>query len=254
MYYLESDNSHIDKKIIRKCNFCGQNIDWSKQVAINFKEQFFCKDCFLEEYTWRPLSTAKNDANAFKSAGRWSEARWLTEPFAFVPFEDKYKDKSNPKYELYWKSRIIDIVEEFLSIKSTKTIASIMIRANHFVKTNGFTFKGIYYSLLYHYKIKKGDPKKAKNNIGIVPFIYREATEYWIRIFQSAERKNKKIQEFAKEEQSVKYVVYQGAEFEIKRTWKDAERAEQIKEFKEELGKEYDEMQKILLEMRKKNE
>lgn len=46
--------------------------------------------------------------------------------------------------------------------------------------SKGFTPKGIYFSVLYFYTIKKGDPSKAKGGIGIVPFIYKEATDYWV--------------------------------------------------------------------------
>lgn len=44
----------------------------------------------------------------------------------------------------------------------------------------GYTPKGIYFSILYFYEIQKGDPAKSRGGIGIVPFIYNDATQYWI--------------------------------------------------------------------------
>lgn len=43
----------------------------------------------------------------------------------------------------------------------------------------GFTAKGIYFTLRYFYDIQKGDKEKSEGGIGIVPYIYTEATQYW---------------------------------------------------------------------------
>lgn len=43
----------------------------------------------------------------------------------------------------------------------------------------GRTPKGIYFSLKYFYDIKKGDTKKSSGSIGIVDYIYEDATNYW---------------------------------------------------------------------------
>ncbi len=50
----------------------------------------------------------------------------------------------------------------------------------NFIK-KGYTPKGIYFSVRYFYEVQNGDISKAKGGIGIVPFIYNEATAYWAR-------------------------------------------------------------------------
>lgn len=45
----------------------------------------------------------------------------------------------------------------------------------------GYTLKGIYYTLQYLYVIKKEDIKKANRGIGIIPYKYNEAREYYRR-------------------------------------------------------------------------
>ena len=45
----------------------------------------------------------------------------------------------------------------------------------------GMTAKGIYFSLRYFYEIKKGDKDKSNRGIGIIPYIYTEATQYWVK-------------------------------------------------------------------------
>ena len=44
----------------------------------------------------------------------------------------------------------------------------------------GFTPKGIFFTLKYFYGVQRGDPSKSKEGIGIVPYIYNESCEYWI--------------------------------------------------------------------------
>lgn len=43
----------------------------------------------------------------------------------------------------------------------------------------GYTAKGMYLTLRYFYDVKKGDKEKANGGIGIIPFIYKDAENYW---------------------------------------------------------------------------
>lgn len=45
----------------------------------------------------------------------------------------------------------------------------------------GMTPKGIYFCVKYFYEVQKGDPSKAREGIGIVPYIYKEGCEYWCK-------------------------------------------------------------------------
>lgn len=47
-------------------------------------------------------------------------------------------------------------------------------------QAQGMTLKGILFSLIYFYDIKKHSVNKSNGGIGIVPFIYEEAKDYWI--------------------------------------------------------------------------
>lgn len=44
------------------------------------------------------------------------------------------------------------------------------------------TAKGIYFTLRYYYDVQKGDKSKAEKGIGIVPYVYQKATEYWVNL------------------------------------------------------------------------
>lgn len=51
-----------------------------------------------------------------------------------------------------------------------------------FIKENKFTNKGIYFTLKYFYEIKHNSWDKGNGGIGIVPYVYKDATEYWTDI------------------------------------------------------------------------
>ena len=50
------------------------------------------------------------------------------------------------------------------------------------IKEYGYTYDGILGSLIYFYEIKGNTTEKSNNNVGIVPWIYDEAREYYAGI------------------------------------------------------------------------
>ncbi len=50
-----------------------------------------------------------------------------------------------------------------------------------FISENKMTNKGIFFTLKYFYDIKGGSWDKSHGGIGIVPFIYNEACNYWVK-------------------------------------------------------------------------
>ena len=48
-----------------------------------------------------------------------------------------------------------------------------------YLRENKFTNKGIYFTLKYFYEVRKNSWDKGHGGIGIVPYTYKEATEYW---------------------------------------------------------------------------
>lgn len=74
------------------------------------------------------------------------------------------------------------------------------------VENKGYTYKGIHNTLKYFYEVKKGDKNKSEERIGIVPFIYEEAQQY----FSSQKVKEKRaLEKFkkAKEEEKPKDII-----------------------------------------------
>ena len=69
----------------------------------------------------------------------------------------------------------------------------------------GMTFRGMKYSLEYFYKIKKNSIEKSNEGIGIIPYIYEEAKQYYNKgetakkKAEMALEKNKEVREKIKD-------------------------------------------------------
>lgn len=76
-----------------------------------------------------------------------------------------------------WVSMIYDFLSRDLKVPYNYFLCET--QRKKFIKENKFTNKGIYFTLKYFYEIKKNAWDKGHGGIGIVAFVYKEATEYW---------------------------------------------------------------------------
>lgn len=85
----------------------------------------------------------------------------------------------------------------------------------HFIQKMGYTNEGILNALRYFYLVKKQSPEKSGNRIGIVPYVYNEAKEY----YENMEKSKKKIQKSIQKqlEQKVRHIKVGGHEEEFDR-------------------------------------
>lgn len=229
------------------CPLCKKQVFENEKWGLTPDKKVVHKECFLYDNAWRPKSSIKVKINNYQSMGLWTEAGWLGDPYSFIPYEVEFKDSENPKYNQYWESRICDVAEDYGIIKPMQH-RNIMVRANQMKNKNGFTKKGIYYSLLYHYKYNRGDASKSRGSIGIVPFVYQKASVFWrYKLW----KEQKLIEETQKlQEKKVKLVVYQGSQYELSNSWKTVSREESVKKLfsdDEELNRAKD----ILAKMQK---
>lgn len=78
----------------------------------------------------------------------------------------------------------IDLIYDFIArdLKVSYDFHMCEAQRKKYLSQNKYTNKGIYFSLKYFYELKKGDWSKGNGGIGIIPFIYKEATEYWTQL------------------------------------------------------------------------
>lgn len=72
--------------------------------------------------------------------------------------------------------------------------------AENYVKKYNYTYTGMLKSLIYFFEIKKNPIEKANGGIGIIPYIYQEAHDYYFDIWQAQQLNvNKKIENYIPE-------------------------------------------------------
>ena len=62
-----------------------------------------------------------------------------------------------------------------------------------FIDDYNYTYSGIRKALIYHYEIKGGDKSKANGGIGIVPYKYLEAFNYYYALWQAQQTNQDKV-------------------------------------------------------------
>ena len=75
-----------------------------------------------------------------------------------------------------------------------------------YIKDNNYTYNGILKTLMYHYEIKKGDVGKANGGIGIVPYVYQDAYNYFYEQWKANQKNQEKIESNGGYQQKVEVV------------------------------------------------
>jgi hypothetical protein len=88
--------------------------------------------------------------------------------------------KNWKKAELKDDEDYVDLIYDFIArdLKVTYDWWVCEAQRKKFIKEK-MTNKGILFAVKYFYEVKHGDWEKGHGGIGIVPFIYGDACEYW---------------------------------------------------------------------------
>ena len=70
--------------------------------------------------------------------------------------------------------------------------ARIRKQINQYIEEYHYTYSGIRKALYYFYEIKGNSIEKANGGIGIIPYIYNEAYDYFFAIWKAQEVNNNK--------------------------------------------------------------
>lgn len=87
------------------------------------------------------------------------------------------------------KKEIFKYVARLFGFKSeTKPGPRITSQLKSFREKYSYTYEGILNALKYHFEVRKGSIDKANEGIGIVPYVYEEAQEYFKRFKNKQEK------------------------------------------------------------------
>ena len=62
-----------------------------------------------------------------------------------------------------------------------------------YIEEYHYTYSGILKTLVYHYEIKGGDIDKANGALGIVPYVYQKAYNYYYSLWEAQQKNKEKI-------------------------------------------------------------
>ena len=80
-------------------------------------------------------------------------------------------------------------------------MAAINKNIKRYREEYNYTYSGIHKALIYFFEIKGNSIKKANGNIGIVPYVYKDAFNYYYSIWEANQKnETKKIEDYLQEE------------------------------------------------------
>lgn len=113
---------------------------------------------------------------------------WLISQPRWYYHKSCYNDFAKKQDSIKEKDLTIEVDDEMWLDATYKYLQRDLKMTIDFVKMKrqwesylkkGMTAKGIYFTLRYFYETKHGDTSKSESGIGIIPYIYNEATTYW---------------------------------------------------------------------------
>ena len=98
----------------------------------------------------------------------------------------------NKLENLQTKKNQKSILWNFVSSKIGNSVVRHKIKRQikDYVTNQGFTYSGIHKALIYYYEVKgnKFDEGKAQGGIGIVPYVYQNAFNYYYAIWEAQQK------------------------------------------------------------------
>ena len=76
--------------------------------------------------------------------------------------------------------------EEYISPRVRKQMSS-------YIEEYNFTYSGMKKALVYFYEVKGNDKSKANGGIGIIPYVYRDAYNYYYSLWLANQKNENKV-------------------------------------------------------------
>ena len=103
--------------------------------------------------------------------------------------DEKKTQEEKDKEELYDYIKIL--------FKSNNIDIRIHKQIKQFKEEYNYTYSGLRKALTYFYEVKGNSIEKANGGIGIIPYIYRRAYEYYFALWQAQQKnENKSIEAY----------------------------------------------------------
>lgn len=130
------------------------------------------------------------------SARRYAHAECDPDNKDFVPLviKEKKKKKTTEKAEDPDRKALFDYIKKVYGQNANYALINKQIK--EYQNEYNYTLSGILKSLVYWYDVKANSPDQSNGGIGIVPFIYQQAYNYYYSLFVAKnQNKNKNIKQ-----------------------------------------------------------
>lgn len=178
-----------------KCPYCGTNFDRDKEAFAQIgKRRYSHASCILREAQKNPKLPE------FTIIDPLDFVTCIYCKKTFNKNEESFKLFSNGKYahqscfdidqtrELTDQEKLERYIMKLFD--SDYVYAKIKNQIKDYVTNHGFSYSGIHKALIYYYEVKgnKFDKGKAQGGIGIVPYVYQHAFNYYYAIWEAQQK------------------------------------------------------------------
>ncbi len=177
-----------------KCYYCGETFDRDKEAYVQVSaRRYGHASCYLrkkqaEELPELTITDPNNIVTCIYCKKTFNKNE---EPFKLFS-NGKYSHQSC--YELEQSRELTDQekLERYIMklFNSDYVYAKIKKQIKDYVTNHGYTYSGIHKALVYYYEIKgnRFDEGKAQGGIGIVPYVYQNAFNYYYAIWEAQQK------------------------------------------------------------------
>lgn len=100
--------------------------------------------------------------------------------YAHLACHLKFEEENKPKQQFE------DYVKELLKAEFLPPFTQNRIK--FFMSEYNYTYSGMYKTLKYYYEVKKGPKKPLVQSLAIIPYIYKEAHDYYYAVWEANQR------------------------------------------------------------------
>lgn len=145
-----------------RCKYCGREIDKENEEYVKTTNYYYHTSC-------------REDGKGIRFCQSCKQT--FTDTDEIITYKGKkYHKDCFPEIED--RTLLYDYCCKLWGLKSPGPV--IISQAKKY-RSQGYTFRGMYYSLVYFYEVKGNDRNKVKGEetIGIIPYIYNDARKYY---------------------------------------------------------------------------
>lgn len=173
------------------CKYCGKKFDRQKepyiQIPLGSVFRYAHSQCYLDavnngkEKNRYEIYDPKKFTNCF-----WCSKAILPTDKDVIELKDMYGRYAHKDCAAKHPADDIERLKVFIiqlyGCKDDSSWPRLMLQAQTIAKDYNFTYSGMMKSLEYFYRVKKNPIDKTKG-IGIIPYVYKQAKDYYYSLF-----------------------------------------------------------------------